>query len=114
MIPKITWPDNVGEVECVGFSQPIIYDLIVAIDHGRVEYVSKDMNGWYYTYVFDFLGFRYSLEVERLEDDFVPYRLSKIARLAVDDDGNPIIDEEFPITKAKPLVPKYDGVWGSF
>lgn len=118
-IPPLDWPDDLSAVECVGFSDLLIYDLVVAVDHDRVEFVSHTQNSWYHTYVFDFLGFRYELETERESEDLeVPYRLCKIARLGVDDDGNTVIDEKFPIAMAKlanaSRATRYEGDWGTF
>lgn len=120
-IPRIDWPDDIHEVECVNFSQPLIYDLMVGINHERVTVISHTQNSWYHTYVFDYLGFRYELETE-IEGGFMPvgepehqapYRLSKIAKLDVDDDGETVVR---PLTKPTMTTqtPSYDGVWGSF
>ena len=119
-IPKLSWPDDIQTVECVGFSQPLIYNLMVALDHERVEFVSHAANAWYRTYVFDYLGFRYELETERdgEELDEVPYRLTKTARLGVDEEGETIIDEKYPIAMAKlanaTRATSYEDSWGSF
>lgn len=116
-IPDLEWPDDTDAVECIGFSKPLIYNLIHAIDHGRVQVVSKGTNGWYSSYTFDYLGFRYELEVEEVRNGVLtPYRLQKIARLGVDDDGNTVIEESFtnPQFMYPEPAPKYQGEWGSF
>ena len=112
MIPEVIWPEDISEVECVGFSEGILYNLMVAIDHKRVTHVSTDKNAWYASYTFDYLGFRYVLDCS----GFTPYRLQKIARLGVDDDGETIVEEKYPITgTAQPLPqPDYLTEWGSF
>lgn len=112
-IPKLDWPDDILSVECVNFSQPLIYDLMVGVNHERVEFVSSRVNSWYHTYVFDYLGFRYELEVEEFGELRTPYRLSKIARIDVDDEGEPVVVSLTAPPKAVPS-PSYEGVWGSF
>ncbi len=115
-IPELTWPDDTNEVECVGFSVALVYDLIFAINHDRVETISKGQNAWYHDWTFDFLGFRYTVEAEEVGGELVPYRIQKIARLGVDDDGNTIVDESFtnPTSMYPEPAPKYEGAWGSF
>lgn len=117
-IPGLDWPDDTLEVECVGFSEGILYNLIVAIDHDRVEVVSNSENGWSREWTFDYLGFRYRLEAEIKEDasgilHIAPYRMTKIAKMGVDDDGEPVVVESYPLTKAI-MKHKYEGTWGSF
>lgn len=115
-IPKLDWPDDTNKVEWVGFNKILCYHLIHAIDHDRVKFVSEESNAWYYSFTFDYLGFRYLLETERRDGPafrHVPYRLTKIAKTDVDDDGNEIIVEEWDAPKTPPPV-KYEGSWGSF
>jgi hypothetical protein len=118
MIPQLTWPDDTNEVECVGFSQELVYNLIVALDHKRVEYVSKESSGSYVSYTFDYLGFRYVLELEEFQhvraNTYEPYRLQKIARLGVDDDGETIVEEHFiGMGVAQPTPERFEQ-WGEF
>jgi hypothetical protein len=116
-IPDLEWPDDTTEVQCIGFSQPLIYDLIHAIDHGRVKVISKDTNAWYSSYTFDYFGFRYELAVEEVRNGVLtPYRLQKLARIDEDDAGETVIVESFtnPQLIHHPNQPTYDDSWGSF
>jgi hypothetical protein len=115
-IPKLDWPDDVEDFECVGFDVIVKHHLIFAIDHNRVKVVNENVTAWYHSFTFDYLGFRYLLETERRDGPafrHVPYRLTKIAKVDVDDDGNEIIVEEWDAPKTPPPV-RYEGSWGSF
>lgn len=128
----INWPENFENVTCVGFVDALLPILMSAVDADHVEWVTqiksaKASDGRYSE--FDYLGFRYALDelyeitgiepgddgMPREKHGYVPVRVEKIAKVDVDDDGNTVVVEQYPLAMtpaARP--PKYQGAWASF
>lgn len=118
-IQSLEWPKEASEVECLGFSDAILFTIADAAMRNTVDVVSYDVNGYYHHYTIDFLGFRYHLEAEEFPTDTglrcVPYRLEKIAKIGCDDDGENFVIEDYPLAAAQFKKPiRYEGIWGSF
>lgn len=123
----MNWPDNLEDIECVGFSEALLPILAEAWENGHVE---RQVGGIRYTstsisWTFDYLGFRYQIDCEERTDQradgsfwwvSTPFRLTKIAKLNIDDDGYQVVIEEYPLVVT--LTPKqkarYQQAWGSF
>jgi hypothetical protein len=120
----MNWPADFEDFECVGFSSELASILAEAWDNKHVEIVRSGRAGSYFHWAFDYLGFRYRVDCEEqmVERDgrtwaiYNAYRLEKVAKLDVDDDGNTIVIEEYPMTTPKQFAPKprYEGVWATF
>ena len=128
----MNWPEELEDITCVGFSVALLPILMEAIDNGHVEWVTRKSShrasdGRYAE--FDYLGFRYGLdelyEITGIEPGidgrprevhgYVPVRLEKIAKVDVDDCGNVLILEKYPLSMAAvERPPKYQGAWASF
>lgn len=123
----MNWPEDFEGIECVGFN-PALWPIIAeAWDNGHVD---KHVGGIRHTstaisWTFDYLGFRYQIDCEehteqRPDGGFqwvsTPFRLTKIAKVGIDDDGGPILIEEYPlvVTLNPQQKARYQQVWGSF
>jgi hypothetical protein len=124
----MNWPDNLEDIECVGFSESLLCVLIQAWDSHEVDIVpgairrtSTDLS-----WEFDYGKFRYRIDCEEgseIRDDgrlwsiTTPYRIERVGKTAVAGNGDRIVVEKYPITKpmiVQPKPPAYAGVWGSF
>lgn len=121
------WPEDLEDVHAVGFSDMLIPILMNAIDSDHVKWsrviTSRNPRAEGRYREFDYLGFRYGLDesFEAIptptgEDwDYVGYRIEKIAKLDVDDHGETIVLETYPITSPKQPQPKPQSPdWGTF
>ena len=128
----MNWPENLEDVDCVGFSDGSLCELSIAVDNHEVTWVTqirsrKASDGRYSE--FDYLGFRYAVDelyeitgiehgadgMPREKHDYVPVRFERIAKVNVDDDGKAFVVEQNPLAMhptEKP--PKYVGQWASF
>lgn len=124
----MNWPDDLDEIECVGFGAATLPALVEAWDN---DYVNKHVDVIRHTstdisWTFDYLSFRYRLDceesTERLQSGaFIrvstPYRLTKIARIGVENDGTITVIEEYPLLNSTPepqQKAQYEQAWGSF
>lgn len=128
----MNWPENLEDVDCVGFSDGSLCELSIAVDNHEVMWVTqirsrKTSDGRYSE--FDYLGFRYAVDelyeitgiepgadgMPREKHDYVPVRVERIAKVNVDDDGKAFVVEQYPLAM-HPTVkpPKYVGQWASF
>jgi hypothetical protein len=124
----MNWPDNLEDIECVGFSESLLYVLANAWDQhkvnilpGAIRRTSTDIS-----WEFDYANFRYQIDCEEsseIRDDgrlwsiTTPYRIERIAKLAYDKNGYVDVIEHYPIVEpmiVQPKPPAYPGVWGSF
>lgn len=118
-IQSLEWPNDLSEIECANnLHIHAIATIADAAMRNTVDVVSHGTNGFYHHFTFDFLGFRYNLDAEEIGTDTgvvcVPFRLEKVAKVDVDDNGNVFTVEDYPIAEIKRLAPKYEGTWGSF
>ncbi len=124
----MNWPDNLEDIECVGFSTGSLKTLIHAWDNhavnilpGAIRRTSTDLS-----WEFDHFQFRYRIDCEEsseIRDDgrlwsiTTPYRIERIAKLSFDENGYVDVVEHYPIVEPmiiQPKPPAYEGVWGSF
>lgn len=124
----MNWPDNLEEIECVGFSAGFLVAIIDAWDNhcvnilpGGIRRTSTD-----FSWEFDHAHFRYRIDCDqgseiredgRLWSITTPYRIERIAKLAFDENGRLDVIEHYPIVSpmiVQPKPPAYQGVWGSF
>jgi len=117
-LQSLEWPDDLSVIECANSLHIAAIETIAdAVMRNTVDYVSHSTNGFYHHLTFDFLGFRYHLDAEEFGTDTgircVPFRLEKVAKVDVDDGGEPVVVESYPLTRAV-MRQKYEGNWGSF
>ena len=120
----MNWPD-IEDVECVGFNSALLPILIEAWENGRVDrHVGAiRRSSTDFSWTFDYLGFQYQIDFEQGSKTFpdgsfgthsTPYRLSKIAKVDVDDDGNTVIVESYPCVPQQPKAQPRPESWGTF
>lgn len=124
----MNWPQDLEDIECVGFTPSFLHILIRAWDHhdvnilpGAIRRTSTDLS-----WGFDHATFRYRIDCDqgseiredgRLWSITTPYRIERIAKLAFDENGHLDVIEHYPIVSpmiVQPKPPAYQGVWGSF
>lgn len=125
----MNWPDNLEDIECVGFPSKMLEILIKAWDNHSVEVLvgvirrtSTDLS-----WEFDYGHFRYRIDCEqgsemregrRYWSVHTPYRIERTAKLGYDINGQWCEMEVYPIVEplqVKPThQPAYQGVWSSF
>lgn len=122
----VVWPEDedLRQVKCVGFTDTMLPIIASAIDNGHVHWRWSDVvvNANGRTQTFDYLGFRYSLEAERVYrseptgelSSWFPVCVTKIAKLDVDDDGLTIVLEQYPLTGAAQPHQQRPEHWGTF
>lgn len=102
----MAWPDNLDDVECVGFPPEALPYLITAIEDGRVEWGHTSMFAESGVAEFIYMGFQYRLH----EFSELVTRVEKIARIDVDDDGAPVVVENYETARRRESY----GAWGDF
>lgn len=123
----MNWPDDLEDIECVGFNSALLPILAEAWENGHVNRhvgavrrSSTDLS-----WTFDYLGFQYQIDCEEgseMREDgrywsiTTPYRLSKIGKLGLNDDGDEFLIEKYPlvITLNHKQEARYQQAWGSF
>jgi hypothetical protein len=81
----MAFPDNLGDVDCVGFDRLVLPYLVTALADKRVKWLDHKMFASHTVADFEYLGFIY-----RLEEHFeLVTRIKKIGQMQIaDDDGN--------------------------
>ena len=125
----MNWPDNLEDIECVGFTSSFLHILVRAWDRqevsilpGAIRRTSTD-----FSWEFDYTFFRYRIDCDQgseIREDgrywsvTTPYRVERIAKLGFDEDGYMDVIEQYPIVEPLQLKPTpesaYRGAWGSF
>lgn len=124
----MNWPEDIEDIECLGFSSSFLHILVRAWDNhevnilpGGIRRTSTD-----FSWEFDHFQFRYRIDCEqgseiredgRLWSVTTPYRIERVAKLTHDENGYVDVIEHYPIVE--PMIvqlkpPAYQGVWGSF